>query len=86
VAEVGGADSDREMKLFTAEGRRLHSAYGFDFLYAPRLTARRGRRAVREMARARTESAGRAGRSRTTMRLARISRWVAPEQARAFAG
>ena len=38
VAEVGGADSDREMKLFTAGGARLHSAYGFDFLYAPALT------------------------------------------------
>jgi alpha-glucosidase len=38
VAEVGGADSDREMKLFTADDRRLNSAYGFDFLYAPTLT------------------------------------------------
>jgi alpha-glucosidase len=38
VAEVGGADSDREMKLFTVPGRRLDSAYGFDFLYAPELT------------------------------------------------
>ncbi|HEX8445644.1 MAG TPA: alpha-amylase family glycosyl hydrolase [Sphingomonas sp.] len=38
VAEVGGDDSDREMKLFTAGGRRLDSAYGFDFLYADALT------------------------------------------------
>ena len=38
VAEVGGADSDREMKLFTAGNVRLNSAYGFDFLYAKRLT------------------------------------------------
>ena len=38
VAEVGGADSDREMKLFTADDRRLNSAYGFDFLYAGALT------------------------------------------------
>ena len=38
VAEVGGADSDREMKAFTADGRRFNSAYGFDFLYADRLT------------------------------------------------
>ena len=35
VAEVGGADSEREMKLFTRGERRLDSAYGFDFLYAP---------------------------------------------------
>ena len=35
VAEVGGADSEREMKLFTRGEHRLDSAYGFDFLYAP---------------------------------------------------
>ncbi|WP_267381277.1 MULTISPECIES: alpha-glucosidase family protein [unclassified Sphingomonas] len=40
VAEVGGADSDREMKLFTAGGTRLDSAYGFDFLYADALVPR----------------------------------------------
>jgi len=38
VAEVGGDDSDREMKLFTGGGGRLHSAYSFDFLYAQDLT------------------------------------------------
>jgi len=38
VAEVGGADSDREMKLFTQGDRRLNSAYGFDFLYASAIT------------------------------------------------
>lgn len=38
VAEVGGADSDREMKLFTEGQGRLNSAYGFDFLYASALT------------------------------------------------
>jgi alpha-glucosidase len=38
VAEVGGDDADREMKLFTAGNRRLNSAYGFNFLYADRLT------------------------------------------------
>ena len=35
VAEVGGDDSEREMKLFTAGETRLNSAYSFDFLYAP---------------------------------------------------
>jgi alpha-glucosidase len=39
VAEVGGDDSEREMKLFTANEARLNTAYGFDFLYAPALTA-----------------------------------------------
>lgn len=38
VAEIGGEDSDREMKLFTADGKRLDSAYSFDFLYADVLT------------------------------------------------
>lgn len=39
VAEVGGDDAEREMKLFTAGDRRLHTAYGFTYLYAPDLTA-----------------------------------------------
>jgi alpha-glucosidase len=38
VAEVGGEQADREMKLFTAGPDRLNSAYGFNFLYADRLT------------------------------------------------
>ncbi|MGY4398147.1 alpha-glucosidase [Sphingomonas sp. UYAg733] len=46
VAEVGGEDSEREMKLFTADRRRLDSAYGFDFLYADRLTPALVRTAV----------------------------------------
>ena len=38
VAEVGGDDAAREMKLFTEGDHRLNSAYGFNFLYAERLT------------------------------------------------
>jgi len=38
VAEVGGDDALREMKSFTAGEGRLNSAYGFNFLYADRLT------------------------------------------------
>lgn len=38
VAEVGGKDAEREMKLFTSGETRLNSAYGFDFLYAAQLT------------------------------------------------
>jgi len=38
MAEVGGKEAEREMKLFTAGEDRLNSAYGFDFLYAPKLT------------------------------------------------
>lgn len=38
VAEVGGADPEAEMKAFTADDRRLSSAYGFNYLYADALT------------------------------------------------
>ncbi len=46
VAEVGGDDNEREMKLFTAHDRRLNSAYGFNFLYADALTPALVREAV----------------------------------------
>lgn len=39
VAEVGGPFPLDEMKAFTAGSDRLNSAYAFDFLYAPELTA-----------------------------------------------
>ncbi|MFM9979036.1 MAG: alpha-glucosidase [Sphingomonadaceae bacterium] len=38
VAEVGGDHAEREMKAFTHGDTRLHSAYGFNFLYARDLT------------------------------------------------
>ncbi len=38
VAEVGGDDADAEMKAFTKGETHLNSAYGFDFLYADKLT------------------------------------------------
>ncbi|MGY6636922.1 MAG: alpha-glucosidase [Erythrobacter sp.] len=43
VAEVGGPEPLEEMKAFTHGGKRLDSAYNFDFLYAPELTADRVR-------------------------------------------
>ena len=48
VAEVGGEHAPYEMKAFTHGTRRLHSAYGFDFLYAGDLTADLVRRTIRE--------------------------------------
>ncbi len=39
VAEVGGDDADREMRLFTEGDARLNTAYSFRFLYAPQLSA-----------------------------------------------
>lgn len=38
VAEVGGDEAEAEMKAFTAGDTHLNSAYGFNFLYAERLT------------------------------------------------
>lgn len=38
VAEVGGDDAGAEMKAFTEGETHLNSAYGFNFLYAERLT------------------------------------------------
>jgi alpha-glucosidase len=38
VAEVGGDEAEAEMKAFTQGEARLNSAYGFNFLYAERLT------------------------------------------------
>ncbi|NVE96047.1 alpha-amylase family glycosyl hydrolase [Altererythrobacter lutimaris] len=38
VAEVGGDEAESEMKAFTADDRHLNSAYGFNFLYAEKLT------------------------------------------------
>ncbi|MBY0563844.1 MAG: alpha-glucosidase [Hyphomonadaceae bacterium] len=38
VAEVGGEQADAEMKLYTQGSDRLHSAYGFHYLYADKLT------------------------------------------------
>jgi len=37
VAEIGGEDAEREMKLYTRGEDRLNTCYGFDFLYAPKL-------------------------------------------------
>nr|MBA3729901.1 alpha-glucosidase [Sphingomonas sp.] len=38
LAEVGGEQAASEMKHYTSGASRLHSAYGFDYLYADRLT------------------------------------------------
>jgi alpha-glucosidase len=45
-AEVGGDDSEREMKLYTQGDARFNSAYGFNYLYADSLTPALVREAV----------------------------------------
>jgi alpha-glucosidase len=54
LAEVGGDHALSEMQAFTAGDARLNSAYGFDFLYAERLTPELVARAMRDW----PESAG----------------------------
>lgn len=46
VAEVGGANAEPEMQRFTSGTSHFHSAYGFNFLYADRLTPRLVERAM----------------------------------------
>ena len=46
VAEVGGENSESAMKSFTAGAKRFHTAYGFSFLYADRLSPQLVRSAI----------------------------------------
>jgi alpha-glucosidase len=83
VAEVGGDNAEREMKLFTAGNNRLNSAYGFDFLYADHLTPN----LVREAIEAWPDTPGMgwpswAFENHDAARA--VSRWTLPENARAF--
>ena len=48
VAEIGGPEPQSEMKAFTANNQRLDSAYNFDFLYAPALTAALVKKSLRQ--------------------------------------
>ncbi|GAA4011517.1 alpha glucosidase [Sphingomonas swuensis] len=83
LAEVGGEQAEREMNDYTAPGR-LHSAYGFDFLYADRLTpALIARTAERWPDRPGEGWPSWAFENHDAPRA--VSRWVAPEHAAQFA-
>ncbi len=84
VAEVGGPAPEAEMHLFTAGENRLNSAYGFNFLYADRLTPALVRDAVAEWPD--TPGTGWPSWAFENHDAPRaISRWVATEQRAAFA-
>ena len=46
VAEIGGEGAESDMPVYTHGTRRLHTAYGFNFLYAERLSPALVRRAM----------------------------------------
>ncbi|WP_245968260.1 alpha-glucosidase [Hephaestia caeni] len=82
VAEVGGAEAHREMVRFTAPGR-LDSAYGFNFLYADKLTPALVRDAMADWPD--TPDMGWPSWAFENHDAPRaISRWAAPEQRGAF--
>ncbi len=84
VAEVGGPSPEAEMHLFTAGETRLNSAYGFNFLYADRLTPALVRDAVGEWPD--TPDTGWPSWAFENHDAPRaLSRWVAPEHRSAFA-
>jgi alpha-glucosidase len=83
LAEVGGEQARQEMAEYTAPGR-LHSAYGFDFLYADRLTpALVAESAARWPDRPDVGWPSWAFENHDAPRA--VSRWVAPEHAGQFA-
>lgn len=83
LAEVGGEQAQREMVEYTAPGR-LHSAYGFDFLYAERLTPTLvAESAARWPDRPDTGWPSWAFENHDAPRA--LSRWVAPQHAGQFA-
>jgi alpha-glucosidase len=84
VAEVGGERAASEMKAYTQGERRLHSAYGFDFLYAEDLTAPLVKRIIAEWP-------GHSGEGWPSWELSNhdaprfVSRWARPGQRDAMA-
>jgi alpha-glucosidase len=84
VAEVGGDDAEREMKLFTAGETHLNSAYGFNFLYADALTPALVREALEQWPD--TKDTGWPSWAFENHDAPRaISRWTRPDHAQDFA-
>ncbi|MES2119054.1 MAG: alpha-glucosidase [Pseudomonadota bacterium] len=82
LAEVGGDKPLEEMRAFTQGNARLNSAYGFDFLYAPKLTPKLVTRVAEDW----PEDSGWPSWAFENHDAPRaLSRWVVPEHRDAFA-
>jgi alpha-glucosidase len=82
LAEVGGEQPLEEMRTFTAGDARLNSAYGFDFLYADKLTPELVARVMKDW----PEDAGWPSWAFENHDASRaLSRWVDDEYRDAFA-
>ena len=84
VAEVGGDDAESEMHTYTRGEHRLHTAYGFNFLYADRLTPALVRRAL-EAWPASADSGWPSWAFSNHDAPRAVSRWASPEQRAACA-
>jgi alpha-glucosidase len=84
VAEVVGWSPEREMHAFTAGEQRLSSAYGFNFLYAKKLTPALVRKAAEQWPD--TPGTGWPSWAFENHDAPRaVSRWIGPEHRAAFA-
>ena len=84
VAEIGGEGSEPEMQLLTQGHARFHTAYGFNFLYADRLTPELVRTALEAWPDAEGMGWPSWAFSNHDARRA-VTRWSTPEHRTAFA-
>ncbi|WP_395393839.1 alpha-amylase family glycosyl hydrolase [Novosphingobium sp. BL-8A] len=86
VAEIGGDHPQADRRAYTAGDHRLNSAYGFDFLYAPALTARFVAETLARWELAPGETGGWPSWAFENHDAPRaVSRWSTPENRAAFA-
>jgi len=84
VAEIGGEGAEADLPAYTQGTQRLHTAYGFNFLYADRLSPALVRRAMGDWPQ--TPGTGWPSWAFSNHDAPRaVSRWAAPEERAAYA-